>query len=66
MWLSIDGNNYNVFTYANDLLLASTTATGLQLLIDKAVHYINEHGLKFNPQKTKCSIYGRNPFNVAP
>ena len=65
-YISIDGNNYNVFTYADDLLIASTTAMGLQLLIDKAVHYMNEHGLKFNPQKTKCSIYGRNPFNITP
>ena len=37
-----------------------------QVFSYKAVHYINEHSLKFNPHKTKCSIYGRNSFNVTP
>ena len=35
--ININGRTYNVFVYADDLLLASLTTTGLQDLIDIAV-----------------------------
>ena len=35
--------------YADDVLLTSTTVTGLQRLIDVADKYISSHSLGFNP-----------------
>ena len=54
----MNDNNFNVFCYADDLLLSSTTATGLQHMIDMANQYIISHGLTFNPSKTKCTVFG--------
>ena len=58
----IDGVRFNVFVYADDILLASTTASGLQNLINSAVSYVLQHGLHFNPSKTHCTVIGKNPF----
>ena len=57
--ISIACMKLNVFCYADDILLSSTTVTGLQGLIEKAVDYINRHGFRFNPSKTKCVIFGK-------
>jgi len=62
----INGVNYNVFNYADDLLLACTTSTGLQALINTSVQSIRAEGLDFNPKKTVCSIYGMNPLISEP
>ena len=64
--ISICSEKFNVFCYADDILLASTTVTGLQHLISHANNYITKYGLRFNPAKTKCAIYGKNPFYVNP
>ena len=64
--VSIEGGTFNVYCYADDILLCSTTPTGLQALIDIAVSYIVKHGLRFNPTKTTCMVYGQNPFNETP
>jgi len=64
--ITIEGSNFNVFCYADDILLASTTPTGLQSLIDISVAYINKHGLRFNPSKTTCLVYGKHTFTTAP
>ena len=56
--LRIKDTTYNVFCYADDLLLCSLTPTGLQNLIDTANRYITEYGLSFNPAKTECMIFG--------
>jgi len=45
----IDNTSYNVSCYAGDVLLTSTTVTGLQRLIDVADKYISSHSLGFNP-----------------
>jgi len=50
---------YNVFCYADDLILTSTSMTGLQKLINCASNYIVSHGLRFNPTKTQCATFGR-------
>ena len=47
-----------MFCYADDLLLCSLTATGLQNMINIANRYIYNFGLSFNPSKTECLIYG--------
>ena len=55
----INDTTYNVFCYADDLLLTSTSVTGLQRMIDTANHYIVSHGLRFNPSKTQCMTFGK-------
>jgi hypothetical protein len=64
--ITIGGVNYNVFCYADDILLCSLTATGLQNLIDISVSYIENHGLRFNPKKSSCMIYGKSSFITTP
>ena len=64
--VTIGSHNFNVFNYADDILLCSTTSSGLQCLIDIAVGYVSSYGLSFNPHKTECLIKGVNPFNVTP
>ena len=58
--ISLRGETYSVFCYADDLLIASTTSTGLQALIDICDSYISQHGLRFNPQKTSCTTVGKH------
>ena len=38
----------------------------LQRLIHCADNYVTNHGLKFNPEKSKCMIAGKNPFMSIP
>ena len=60
--ISINYISYNLCCYADDLLLCSLSVTGLQALIDEANYYIKQHGLRFNPAKTKCITFGKSPF----
>ena len=62
----INNRKHNVFCYADVLLLTNTTVTGLQSLIDQAVSYVSDRGLNFNPAKTICMTYGKNPFRCEP
>ena len=62
----IGSNNYNCFCYADDILVCSTTVTGLQYLINTATEYVQKHGLNFNSNKTSCMIMGGNPFTSLP
>jgi hypothetical protein len=62
----INNITYNIFCYADDLLLASTSVSGLQTLIDIASSYVTDRGLRFNPTKTVCTIKGENPFICEP
>lgn len=64
--VTIGGKNFNTFCYADDVLLASTTPSGLQSLIDKAVATITANGLRFNPAKTVCMTFGHPRFSPAP
>ncbi len=57
--LRIKKTSYNVFIYADDLLLISTTVSGLQTLIKCDNHYITEHRLAFNASKTSHVIFGK-------
>ena len=50
--VTVRGQRFNVYCYADDVLLASTTVTGLQNLIDHANNYVTDHGLRFNASKT--------------
>lgn len=51
--------SFNVYCYADDLLLTSCTVTGLQSLIDFANNYVTEHGLSFNAKKSNCITFGK-------
>ena len=64
--LKVNNMSYNIFCYADDVLLASSTVTGLQHLINCAVSYVSKYGLRFNPLKTNCMIKGDCPFDKAP
>jgi hypothetical protein len=60
--LRIKRTSYNVFIYADDLLLVSTTVSGLQTMIECANLYVIEHGLCFNASKTSCVTFGKCHF----
>ena len=62
----IDKQIYDALCYADDVMLMSTTVTGLQSLINTAVKHITDRGLSFNSQKTECYINGKNPFMRMP
>ena len=62
----LGSRKYNVYCYADDLLLSSTTPTGLQNLINIANGNICKNGLRFNPNKTECFIAGKHPFTSTP
>ena len=46
----MNNKNYNVFTYADDLLLTSLTITGLQSLIMWLFHILKLMDLDLTPQ----------------
>ena len=58
--IKIGNTSFNIFCYADDLLLTSTTASGLQKLITYVNDRICNLGLSFNVQKTSCIIFGKN------
>ena len=60
--ICIENTSYNVSCYADDVLLTSTTVTGLQRVIDVADKYISSHGLRFNPIKTNSITFGKTSF----
>ena len=64
--ISINNDSFNVFCYADDLILTSLSVTGLQELIDTASSYIIAHGLKFNASKTICTSLGAKHFETTP
>ena len=47
----------NIIAYADDLVLLSPSAKGLQELIDKAYSEALDIDLKFNYVKTKCMVF---------
>ena len=53
----IDSTTYNVFCYADDLLVTSATITGLHKPLDYAEQFITSHDLRFNPIKTQCVTF---------
>ena len=45
---TIQNEAYNVVCYADDLIIASLSVTGLQEMINAATSYVVDHGLNFN------------------
>ena len=64
--ITINNETYNVFCYADDIILASLSTAGLQQLIDTASSFIKAGGLNFNPSKTVCTIFGKHHLTTAP
>ena len=64
--ININNVSFIVFYYADDLMLASLTFSGLQHLIVVANKYITEHGLRFNPSKPECTIFGNYTLDPHP
>ena len=64
--IRIQNDTYNVFCYADDLIIASLSVTGLQEMIHAATSYIVDHGLNFNPAKTTCKTFGTCNFKQIP
>ena len=64
--ISINNYLFNVFCFADDLLLTSLSVTELQELIDTASSYIIAHGLNFNAIKTICTSLGAKHFETTP
>ena len=64
--IRIGADRYNAFCYADDILLTSVTVTGLQRLICIANEYITGHGLRFNPKKTTCAVFGKENLADSP
>ena len=64
--ITIHNDAYNVFCYADDLIIASLSVTGLQEMIYAATSYIVDHGLNFNPAKTTCKTFGSCNFKISP
>ena len=64
--ITIHNDAYNVFCYADDLIIASLSVTGLQEMIYAATSYIVDHGLNFNPAKTICKTFGSCNLKISP
>ena len=62
----IDGHKFNAFVYADDILLTSTTITGLQELINIASRNIAKLGLQFNAKKSLCCTIGKSVHKTQP
>ena len=56
--IKIQNDTYNVFCYADDLIIASLSATGLQEMIHTATSYIVDHRLNFNPSQNNMQTFG--------
>ena len=64
--IRIKNDTYNVFCYANNLIIASRSVTALQEMIHAATPYIVDHGLNYNPAKTTCKTFGTCNFKKIP
>ncbi len=64
--IRIQGISYNVFCYADDILICSNTSTGFQKLIDVANAHICKYGMSFNPTKTEYVIFGKCTLEKRP
>jgi hypothetical protein len=54
----IDTIRVGIIAYADDLVLLSNTATGLQKMMDMCKRYGDERSITFNPKKTVVMIFG--------
>lgn len=50
--VDIDGNHYNAFAFADDMIFVASTPIGLQSTIDIASEYLTDCGLRINSTKS--------------
>ena len=62
----LNNDLFNVFCYADTLILTSLSVTGLEEQIDTASSYIIAHDLNFNETKTICPYLGAIHFETTP
>lgn len=55
--IDLNGEKLNSLSWADDLVLMSTTREGLQNCLDKLQGYCNKWGLTINVQKTKTMVF---------
>lgn len=53
----IDGVCVNNLSYADDMVLLSASTCGLAKLVNICERYANEHGLKYNVNKSECMVF---------
>jgi exonuclease III len=61
--VSLDNLTFNSMSWADDLVLFSTSPKGLQSCLDKLQNYCYKWGLEINTAKTKCMTL-RNSLNT--
>ena len=61
--LQPDGSHFNCLLYANDLLVISTSAEGLQQSLDRLSKCCQDWLLKINPTKTKVIVFQEKSRN---
>jgi hypothetical protein len=54
--VNLDGLEFNSMSWADDLVLFSTSAEGLQTCLDRLQSYCFKLGLQVNTKKTKCMV----------
>jgi hypothetical protein len=54
--VSLDGLEFNSMSWADDLVLFSTSPKGLQTCLDRLQSYCFKWGLQVNTKKTKCMV----------
>jgi hypothetical protein len=62
--LRIGKDKYNCFAYADDVTIFSSTAPGLQCLIDICTEYASLWRFRFGVNKSKCMIAGESSLKV--
>ena len=58
--VKIDSTPVSCILYADDLVIVSKTAKGLQKYLDKLEEYSNTEGIEVNKDKTKVMIFNNN------
>ena len=53
----LDMNKFNIFAYADDIVLMSPSASGLRILLNVINDCINDHKLLINVNKTKVMVF---------
>ena len=60
---SICGTYTGIVAYADDVILMSSTLSGLQKLLDTCVDYYNDTSITLNVEKTEFLTSGHSPAN---
>ena len=62
--VEINNKELNCLSWADDLLLVSTTKNGLQNALNRSAEYYELHGLTINHEKTKIIIFNKRGLKL--